>query len=80
MSLKYELRRFESESIGDYGVRVAAIRNWCSENIHRPRGGQWDLLDINMQSIRGGGSVFDIVYIEFADPEVASLVALKFGL
>jgi len=80
MSIRIEPKLYENEKITDYMMRLAAVRNWCSENLHHRKGGQWDVLDINLESIRGGGSILDVCYFEFADPEVASLVALKFGL
>ena len=78
--MRYETKFREGEDVGHYGQRLAAIKNWCHDNLHRQRGGSWDILDINLNSMRGGHSVFDICYFEFRDPEVASIVALKFGL
>jgi len=64
----------------NFGEFVALVRNvdaWCEENLQDD---EWDILSAELDSVKKGKILIFYAYYEFKDPEVATLMSVKFGL
>ena len=72
-------------NIWGYVDNLHTILDWCTDNLGLCQvvcpEGQWNLVDTAHKSVEPwAGDDTLINSIEFVDPEIATLVALKFGL